>query len=689
MQFTEGDTGRLTVIDETRNTVQLTFDADSEVGLQPGGDGLDVFREVGYDPGPQRHTETERFTAPPVAVTVIDLSVDEPDHRNLTDGDTAAIDPETAVVLRTPVLVHVRPQVTGQIRRTTEAVVVEFDDRAPVEIGFECRDGEPPGTIAVEESLAGVARGLSALGCNTPTTSPDRSFPNARKQPPRMEFRDREAVQSALDDCPDTDTEIVVPDADTDGLAHLLPTAGLLHYVGAEATIDPDASGTHLRAGAETYHLGDDPETVDQTATDLLRTVFFLDCLARTGGPYGTDLVERELLEELALDAQTLYEMPLAQRVQTYLNTTQVYNGGRSGVDVLERLPEWHLGLHVEPTLSRVPALSHYLGRLADVYTPEAATLETLADRGNWAERTTRSNRAHTAGDLMVAPAQRARTVGWYGPRRALGGFNVVGDGTPRPRPLAEGNLSVTVVQAAEEFVDDEAVADYYREPGLPMDVTVLQSPTADELQTAFERPTDLLHFVGHCENAGLRCADGTLSAGVIDECQVEAFFLNACGSLGFAEKLVERGAAAGAATTRAVFGETAGRVGCNWARLLAHGWTIERALDVARSVDDPAGYVAVGDGTHFLSDGKDKTPPEYTLHDIKSADPTVELSCNTSIEVGSRGCPELTGQEQLLSTQKECRLYEQRVQRVLPLLDHPVKTNDELIWNPESLVKD
>ena len=688
MQFTEDDSGQVTVIDETRNTVQLTFDADREVGLQPGGAGLDIFREVGYDPGPQRQTETRRFTAPPVAVTVIDLSVDEPDHQNLTDGDTAAIDPETAVVLRTPVLVHVRPQVTGQIRRTTEEVIVEFDESAPVEIGFECRDGGAPGLIAVEESLAGVARGLTALGCNTPTTTPDRSFPNVRKQPPRMEFRDREAVESALEECPDTDTEIVVPDADSDGLAHLLPTAGLLHYVGAEATVDSDASGTHLRAGAETYHLGDDPQTVDQTATDLLRTIFFLDCLARTGGPYGTDLVERELLEELALDAGTLYEMPLARRVQTYLNTTQVYNGGRGGVDVLDRLPEWHLGLHVEPTLTRVPALSHFLGRLADVYTPEAATLETLADRGNWAERTTRSNRAHTAGDLMVAPDQRARTVGWYGPRRALGGFNVVGDGTPRPRPLAEGNLSVTVVQAAEEFVDDEAVADYYREPDLPMDVSVLESPTADELQAAFERPTDLLHFVGHCENSGLRCADGTMAAGVIDECQVEAFFLNACGSLGFAEKLVERGAAAGAATTRAVFGETAGRVGCNWARLLAHGWSIERALDVARSVDDPAGYVAVGDGTCILTNGDFMLSPEYRVDQSNSESGTMRMLYNTPVKNGTAVYPDVSEEAHLSSTGCEVDLHNEKVKKYLCLMDHPV-IDDQIHWDAEEVITD
>jgi hypothetical protein len=336
-----------------------------------------------------------------------------------------------------------------------------------------------------------------------------------------------------------------------------------------------------------------------------------------------------------------------------------------------------------------VPALSHYLGRLADVYTPEAATLETLADRGNWAERTTRSNRAHTAGDLMVAPDQRARTVGWYGPRRALGGFNVVGDGTPRPRPLAEGNLSVTVVQAAEEFVDDEAVADYYREPDLPMDVSVLESPTADELQAAFERPTDLLHFVGHCENSGLRCADGTMAAGVIDECQVEAFFLNACGSLGFAEKLVERGAAAGAATTRAVFGETAGRVGCNWARLLAHGWTIERALDVARSVDDPAGYVAVGDGTHTLTEGEDSAPPEYCLKQPDNQESRLEISCNSPSNAGIGRKAELKRIDHLAAMVQSVSANNPRAKAVAPLLNHPVQADGEIVWETSSIITD
>jgi hypothetical protein len=33
-------------------------------------------------------------------------------------------------------------------------VIVEFDESAPVAVGFECRDGDTPGLIAVKECLA-------------------------------------------------------------------------------------------------------------------------------------------------------------------------------------------------------------------------------------------------------------------------------------------------------------------------------------------------------------------------------------------------------------------------------------------------------------------------------------------------------------------------------------------------------
>jgi hypothetical protein len=151
---------------------------------------------------------------------------------------------------------------------------------------------------------------------------------------------------------------------------------------------------------------------------------------------------------------------------------------------------------------------------------------------------------------------------------------------------------------------------------------------------------------------------------------------------------LVERGAAAGAATTRAVFGETAGRVGCNWARLLAHGWSIERALDVARSVDDPAGYVAVGDGTHFLTEPGDRAPLEYRLEESEGTK-EIEMNANTPVKVGTRIPPDLSGQQQLSSTVITRNLMNRRVQRMLPILDYPIITKEALYWNADQFVKD
>jgi hypothetical protein len=169
----------------------------------------------------------------------------------------------------------------------------------------------------------------------------------------------------------------------------------------------------------------------------------------------------------------------------------------------------------------------------------------------------------------------------------------------------------------------------------------------------------------------------------------VEAFFLNACGSLGFAEKLVERGAAAGAATTRAVFGETAGRVGCNWARLLAHGWTIERALDVARSVDDPAGYVAVGDGTHILTESTEYGIPEYRISDTSGSGADLTVCCNSPISAGGYVNHIITEGTQLAASERAFDLSRQRVQDSFSFFGNPVLADGDVHWNPESLIRD
>lgn len=669
MQFDRTGDG-LVVVDEFRNSISLSLPADAELSREVGD--LSGFSTAGYDPGPGRSVETDRLAAAPVAVTVVDLDAPGTEHVHLADGGSATVGPQTGAVLRTPVLCHVRPEATGTVYRTADAVRLELDETARVDLGFETTE-ETPGAIRVERSLEGVTRGLTAMGAVTPHTSPDRSFPNVRGTPPRLSFGSPRGVASRLEERPDTDTEVVVPE--DDGLAHLLPTAGLVHYLGAEVTVDADAEGTTLRAGSKTVRLGDTPAETDETASWVLRLVFSLDCLARTAGPYGTALEERRLLDELGLDAAALYEAPLAERVRRYLDH-------EDRASLREELPEWHLGLHVEPTLDRVPALSHYLDRLADVYSPAAANVATVADRVQWAAEQSRSTeRVAGENDLMLAPADRARTVGWYGPRRALGAFNVLGDG-PRPRPLAEGDLSVTVVQVGADLGVNESVSEFYRERDLPMDVTVLLDPTVDQLAATFERPTDLLHFVGHHDPGGLRCTDGLFTPEMLSECGVEAFFLNACGSIETGEKLVRRGAAAGAVTTRSVFDESATQVGCDWARLIALGWSVERALDLARRVDQPDGYVSVGDGTHRVASRDDGISPELEVLEREEGQEQLRVNYASPLKAGTTVDDEFPDGSRLATTTAWFDPSDEEVRAALSIRDNPLRRDGELHWD-------
>jgi hypothetical protein len=117
-----------------------------------------------------------------------------------------------------------------------------------VTLGFRSPTGDHlPNRVNVERSPRGIARGLSTLGCAIDPSrpgSPDRTWPAVRRVPPRIAL-DGTGVDPDRIDAPDLDTEIVVPPEDT--LRWLYPTAGLLYYLGATATVADDAADARLR----------------------------------------------------------------------------------------------------------------------------------------------------------------------------------------------------------------------------------------------------------------------------------------------------------------------------------------------------------------------------------------------------------------------------------------------------------
>ncbi|MFC7177691.1 hypothetical protein [Halosegnis marinus] len=266
----------------------------------------------------------------------------------------------------------------------------------------------------------------------------------------------------------------------------------------------------------------------------------------------------------------------------------------------LDALPDWHLSTYVEAGYERARALPALLDRLSLVYPAEATEMSPR-------DLLSASLDDFYRGAVSISPLAPELGVGdahaWLADGEVVDAFKT----TPRAFENARSRrdrgdaLSVAVVLNDPAMDDELAVADAYRDRAgaVPLSVEVHESLATDDLAAVLERPTDFVHYVGHCEAAGLECPDGYLSADSLDRSGARAFFLNACGSYREGEALVERGSVAGAVTLEKVLNEQAAKVGTAFGRLVVAGFSVERALSLARRrIMMGRDYAAVGDAT-------------------------------------------------------------------------------------------
>ena len=452
-------------------------------------------------------------------------------------------------------------------------------------------DGDPE-TVTITESPEGLAAGLTAMGAAHETLSPARSHPARRSHPPLLEYGDTVDVPPSIErSIPDTDIELVVPSA----YEPLFVGAPLAYYLGASVrTADVDAPRLRSADGSVDHRFEAMPAFQHECAS-LLQQVFYLDCLVRDDQP------TQPLLDSLDLAPATLRAGSPVDRLARYLDVT--------GPSLAERLPGWPLSTYATPTPEHVPVLPYLLDDMSLVYLPAASELDSaeLLDRS--LSDTYRACGADAPAVDVLEPDLRAGKVHAW-----------LADGTPidayKTTPVAYENrqqyrqrpskpFTVTVVLNDETMADEHsAVAAIYRERAadLPIDVTVREHLSVEELASEIETPTDFLHYIGHCETDGLRCVDGTLSTSDLTRSQTRTFFLNACGSYHEGLDLVEQGSLAGAVTLKAVLNKQAATVGTAFARLVMHGFSIERAMQLARRrILMGKDYAVVGDGTDAL----------------------------------------------------------------------------------------
>jgi hypothetical protein len=243
--------------------------------------------------------------------------------------------------------------------------------------------------------------------------------------------------------------------------------------------------------------------------------------------------------------------------------------------------------------------------------------------------------------------------------------------------------LRIDVVLNDAEMMEERPVADIYRRRAadLPVDVTVHESLSRAALADVFESETDLVHYVGHCEVAGLQCTDGSLSTAGLDV-GARTFFLNACGSFREGLSLVEGGAGAGAVTLTRVLNDHAATVGTTFARLLVNGFGIERALSLARrQILMGQDYAVVGDPTYSFAPAHGEPAVVHVEGGPDTFDVRYEVV--TARTAGRTYRDPFTGCRRLHGTDSETRLSADGLRAFLRGRELPVMSRGDLHWAP------
>ena len=666
------------------------------------------------DPSAVVRATASRLTFPSVYVAAV--SLDGMGQFRFGSCATNQRLPEGEYLLRIETNVRAFLRVNGPLRLdrdSGEQLTVQFPETSDLELAFASRVSRPAAKVTVPQTAAGVAAGLSTLGSANEVVSPDRTWPTLRGRPPLLGFGDSVSVPDAVEQAQaDTDVSVIVPD----DLSALLPVASLAAYLSADVRVE---SGTEplVEVGDRTHRLGSD--RLHRRASALLRRTFFLDCVARTAGPHGGPLSVTDTFDTLGLDAERLYETPIAERVRTYL--------AADFQQVADRFPDWHLSMHIAPTYEHVTVLPYLVDTLPFILPPRAEPLseskwleKSLTGGGFGPPSQTETLRGPTPGtadsepvrgfgrrtasnvDLLDPELGPGRVHGWLAEGTPIDVFKATPEAyRHRDEALDDPGtgLSVTAVvnqmgrgfdDTTEMRTEHTTAVDHYRTRAdeLNADIRVERNVTTAELARIFESPTDLVHFVGHHEEAGLEGVDGFLDADSIDRSRARTFFLNACGSYPFGESLVRNGSIAGGVTLASITDSDAAAVGTTFARLLIHGYSLGRGLaTAARSTIAPRDYLIVGDFTFRPSQSDSGSPSMRWV--IPDGDDEFRVLVRTAPPLWAGAefddpLDNVTDRRYLCGEGQVFSVSRDRLCRYLSDNDAPVIYQDELYWAEE-----
>ncbi|WP_231182882.1 CHAT domain-containing protein [Haladaptatus sp. DYF46] len=624
--------------------------------------------------------------SPPVATYVRDTdgemvrSVEGIANEELPDGPYS-------IELCAPIKLYVHVEETLSIGATFDEISFEFGSETDIVVGGRSFHRRPSGTVTTTDDPTDVMAAVSTFGSALKTTSPERAFPTLRGHPPAIELGDELHIPDDLRP-PETGVIIEVPPT----LESVYAVASLAYYLGA--TVVPGNTPRIVAGGFE--HPLDVARGFETEVERVLKRTFLLDCVTRTEGLYPVDLYERRELESMVeLDFAALYDASPAERLERYLSIPYT--------DIEEFVPEWQLTTHVSPAASNVEMLPFLVDDLAVIRTARgtevsASTIQVPAVdqfvRGSSeSSEHSRSTSETAATPRSFVEPERADSLEqvWVGDDAPLGASKatLTAFRNRLERTATEGEIDITVVCNDDEMDEERNLADevYGSERNLRFDVTVRHDLSVAELRSVLESETHFLHYIGHIDDGGFNCRDGTLDAAELDDIGVEAFLLNACQSYEQGMALIEAGAIGGVVTLSDVINSGAVRVGKTMARLLNRGFPLWAALDIARDRSIIGGqYTVVGDGSINVVQTESITA---VLFDIETngeqfeMTPTTYLSNSDGMGAFVHLQLDEANQSYLASgTLSTLTLDKDEFARFLALEDVPVRLDGQFTWS-------
>jgi len=566
--------------------------------------------------------------------------------------------------------VYVRFEGPASLEPTEDRTVLSLAESTAVTLGVSEATAIGPPRMQVPDTPEGLATGLTHLSASHHSVTPSRSHPRRRDHPPLLTTGETAVIPDAVaDGRPETGIEFRLPPC----VESLFVAAPLAYYLGATVTVGDRERALLTAEGTDVRHEFDPFPAFQGEVAGLLRRLFYLDCLVRRVNP----VENPELLETCSLVPQNVRSLSPAGRLERYLETPTAA--------VQAATPEWHLSTHVRPSVENARCLPFLLDRLSLIYLSDGSEL----DRSDLLDRTLSDaypTRGCSESAAVVEPTVGDGHVhGWLAPGTPIDAFKTTPtayENRYRYRDRERDRLQLSVVLNDGEMEKERhAVADIYRAAELPMNVTVNDRLTTAELADVFESENDFVHFIGHCEDDGLQCPDGTLSMRSLSAARTRTFFLNACGSYEQGLELLEQGAVAGAVTFTDVLDRHAALVGTAFGRLLSHGFSIQRAIQLARRrILMGKDYAVVGDGTYALL----PSPVEPIVLRVTDADPGYDVICDVVTPQGAGESYQLPfdGETALNGTQTELSVSLDTLVETLEANSLPVIFDGEFHWS-------